>query len=157
MSVDAEPITSWMIWTQAVIPALGVLASTAVAIVALWLASKDRRADHAEAVRSRRAEIAVLLRAWAREFQAESGIFGTRGLDEARRVAAKADRSDRLVITWLEAEARGPESWETGQGGRFLRRNFEAKVLERLDMWERTGVLDRRPLAYDDDSPAPGS
>jgi len=95
---------AWWPWvTEVIIPASGVLASTAVAIVAIFLGTRDRRSDKRELEKAARAEFAELLKQFVRSI-ARSGGMSTTPPELLMAASARLSPPMTSAVDWAAVE-----------------------------------------------------
>lgn len=142
----------WWPWlTDVLIPGLGVLASTAVAIIAIYLATRDRRDDKRELNQAKRAEFAALLVQFARVNSARNSQ-GVPAPEALMAAAARLSPPMNEAIEWV-----GTQHWKargvlfTGENGGWTvpaitLEEFLAEAEHRTSAWLEGVPFDLAPL-----------
>jgi hypothetical protein len=142
-TVDVVASAWWPWLTEVVIPMLGVAASTAVAVVAIVLANRDRLRANAAETRADRSEVAAMYRAWVDDRR--SPVGGGPSADEIRIAGGRLPDTRRIVDWLLEAYDDALNSTRPpGPGWKIVHTPdwFFGVAHDRIDAWERTGKFD---------------
>jgi hypothetical protein len=149
MNTTSEPWWPWV--TDVIIPSAGVLASTAVAVVAIVLATRDRRADRAEIAEARRVEFAERLRQWIVARSTLGVVVPPADISRIRTMAAQMRPRATPIIDWATIEV--DNAWQpikvTSESRIKIMAphpDIQTRAHERINRWERGEPFDFSPL-----------